>query len=68
MKLQEPYEARAVRFLEEWAHQGWRMKLYGIAYRRERPRAKLIEASAERRCVGASGGSGLPSVDVGCRR
>lgn len=45
MKLQEPYEARAVRFLEEWVDDGWRVKLYGIAYRRERPREELIETA-----------------------
>ncbi|HEV2765084.1 MAG TPA: hypothetical protein VGV38_19030 [Pyrinomonadaceae bacterium] len=43
--LIEPYEARPVRFLEEWRHGGWRLKVYGIAYRRERPRAALVETA-----------------------
>ena len=45
MLLQEPYEARPIRFLEEWQHAGWRLKVYGISYRRERPRAQLIETA-----------------------
>jgi len=43
--LSEPYEARSVRFLEEWPHEGWRLKVYGIAYRRERPRPELVETA-----------------------
>ncbi|MDQ1590018.1 MAG: hypothetical protein QOG71_645 [Pyrinomonadaceae bacterium] len=43
MLLQEPYEPRPIRFLEEWTIDGWRLKVYGISYRRARPRAELIE-------------------------
>jgi hypothetical protein len=45
IELREPYRARAIRFLEEWSCEGWRLKVYGIAYRGERPRAELIEAA-----------------------
>ena len=45
IELQEPYEPRPVRFVEEWREAGWRLKVYGISYRRERPRAALIETA-----------------------
>lgn len=45
IELREPYRARAVRFLEEWRDAGWRLKVYGIAYHRERPRAPLVETA-----------------------
>ena len=45
LKLREPYAPRPVRFLAEWAFDGWRLKVYGITYRRERPRAELIETA-----------------------
>ncbi|HEX8128556.1 MAG TPA: hypothetical protein VF527_05590 [Pyrinomonadaceae bacterium] len=45
MLLREPYEPRPIRFLEEWAIDGWRLKVYGIAYRRAQPRAELIETA-----------------------
>lgn len=45
LKLREPYEPRPVRFLEAWTLEGWRLKVYGITYRRERPRAKLFETA-----------------------
>lgn len=41
----QPYEPRAFRFLELLRIGDWRMKLYGITYRGERPRAELIEAA-----------------------
>ncbi|MDT7603520.1 MAG: hypothetical protein QOF61_1517 [Acidobacteriota bacterium] len=44
-KLREPYRPRPIRFLEEWREAGWRLKVYGIAYREERPRAALIETA-----------------------
>jgi hypothetical protein len=47
LKLQEAYEPRAVRFLEEWQHTGWRMKVYGIAYRRPSPREQLVETAKQ---------------------
>ena len=43
--LQEPYHPRPIRFLELWQHAGWRLKLYGIAYRRDLPRPELIDAA-----------------------
>ena len=43
--LSEPYRPRPVRFLEEWRQAGWRLKVYGIAYGRELPRAELIETA-----------------------
>lgn len=39
------YRARPVRFLELWRHEGWRVKVYGIAARGERPRPELVEAA-----------------------
>src|SRR5688500_234490 len=45
LQLQEPYRARAVRFLELWRHLGWRIKLYGIAYDKGLPKANLISAA-----------------------
>ena len=46
IELREPYEKRPIRFLEEWRHEGWRLKVYGITYRREAgPRAGLIETA-----------------------
>lgn len=45
LELHEPYEARAIRFHEEWQHAGWRLKVYGIAYRRSRPRVQLFETA-----------------------
>ncbi|HET9529400.1 MAG TPA: isochorismatase [Blastocatellia bacterium] len=47
LRLEEPYEARPIRFLELWEDAGWRLKVYGIAYRRERPRQELIEAARQ---------------------
>jgi hypothetical protein len=41
----EAYEARAFRFIELLTIGDWRMKLYGIAWRRELPRAQLLEAA-----------------------
>lgn len=41
----EAYEPRAFRFIELLAVSDWRMKLYGIAWRRELPQAHLLEAA-----------------------
>jgi hypothetical protein len=41
----ESYEARSFRFIELLEIEDWRMKLYGIAWRRELPRPKLLEAA-----------------------
>lgn len=43
--LQEPYQMRPIRFLEWWTEAGWRLKVYGIAYRRDLPRPELVEAA-----------------------
>ena len=40
--FREPYNARAIRFLELWEPQDWRIKVYGIAYQGELPRTELI--------------------------
>jgi hypothetical protein len=45
IELREPYQPRPIRFLEEWRDAGWRLKVYGIAYRTERPRAELTKAA-----------------------
>jgi hypothetical protein len=39
------YRTRPVRFLELWRHEGWRVKIYGIAARGERPRTELVAAA-----------------------
>lgn len=41
----QPYAPRAFRFIELVTFGDWRMKLYGIAYRGEQPRAELLEAA-----------------------
>src|SRR6266513_2912785 len=41
----EAYEPRAFRFIELLTLSDWRMKLYGIAWRRESPRAELLGAA-----------------------
>jgi hypothetical protein len=43
--LQEPYQTRPIRFLELWQETQWRIKVYGIAYRRPLPRPELINAA-----------------------
>lgn len=40
-----PYEPRPIRFLELWQPADWRLKLYGIAYRKERQNAELVAAA-----------------------
>jgi hypothetical protein len=44
-KLTESYEPRAFRFIELLAIGDWKMKLYGIAWRGERPRRELLETA-----------------------
>lgn len=39
------YEPRPVRFLNLWQTEGWRIKLYGIAYSRSQPRPELVAAA-----------------------
>ncbi len=41
----EAYDPRAFRFIEPLTLGDWRMKLYGIAWQRELPRAHLLEAA-----------------------
>ena len=41
----EAYEPRSFRFIELLTLGDWRMKLYGIAWRRELPRAHLLEVA-----------------------
>ena len=43
--IMEPYAARSFRFIELMTLDGWRMKLYGIAWRGELPQSQLIEAA-----------------------
>jgi hypothetical protein len=43
----EAYEPRSFRFIELLTIGDWRMKLYGIAWRRELPRAQVIEAAKQ---------------------
>jgi hypothetical protein len=45
MRLAEAYATRPVRFLDLLAFDGWRLKLYGIAYRGERPVEALVDAA-----------------------
>jgi hypothetical protein len=45
--ITKPCERRPIRFLEQWQPDGWRMKVYGIAYDRPAPRAELIVAAKE---------------------
>jgi hypothetical protein len=42
-----PYEPRPIRFLELWAVEGWRIKVYGIAFARPRPRPELVAAAQQ---------------------
>ncbi len=41
--LQETYRKRPIRFLELWEHDDWRLKVYGITYQGQAPRAHLVE-------------------------
>jgi hypothetical protein len=45
IRLAEPYAARRIRCLDILDFDGWRMKLYGIAYRGERPAQALVDAA-----------------------
>jgi hypothetical protein len=44
----ESYAPRSFRFVELLRIDDWRMKLYGIAWRGERPRPELIKAAKRR--------------------
>lgn len=43
--LREAHVPRPIRFRELWESKGWRLKVYGISYRRPAPRPDLIEAA-----------------------
>ncbi len=43
--LAEPYATRSIRCLDILSFDGWRLKLYGIAYQRERPGQALVDAA-----------------------
>jgi hypothetical protein len=45
--LHERYAPRSIRFHEVWSCRGWRVKLYGSAYRRAVPRPCLVAAAKE---------------------
>lgn len=45
LEISEPYATRSVRFLDLWAIGGWTLKVYGISYARERPRAEVVDAA-----------------------
>ena len=45
MSLAEPYATRSVRCLDLLIIDGWRLKLYGIAYRGEHPAQVLVDAA-----------------------
>ena len=45
MHLSEPYTRRSVRFLDLAAFDGWRLKVYGLAYRAERPGQAVVDAA-----------------------
>jgi hypothetical protein len=47
MRLLEPYRPRAIRCLDVVELDGWRIKVYGIAYEGERPAAALVEAALD---------------------
>lgn len=44
MKLHGAYEPRPIRFQQLWEPNGWRIKLYGIAYASDTPDEKLVSA------------------------
>jgi hypothetical protein len=45
IRLAEPYEARSIRLLDLVTLDDWRLKVYGITYRGERPVQTLVEAA-----------------------
>ncbi|CAN5723048.1 hypothetical protein BH23GEM9_BH23GEM9_12900 [soil metagenome] len=45
MDIRERYRPRQIRLIELWGVADWRLKLYGIAYGRDRPAAALLEAA-----------------------
>jgi hypothetical protein len=47
MRIAEPYAPRPVRCLDVLSFDGWRLKLYGIAFRGERPAQALVDAAVD---------------------
>ncbi len=47
LSLQEAYDVRPIRALGLWSEAEWTLKVYGIAYGRERPREELVEAAKQ---------------------
>jgi hypothetical protein len=43
--LRQPYEQRAVRPLETWAHDGWLLKVYGLVHRGDVPPSEVVAAA-----------------------
>jgi len=46
----QAYRRRPIRCAGIWAVEGWRLKLYEIAYNREQPRPELVEAAQRVAC------------------
>jgi hypothetical protein len=44
MQRTSSYRTRPIRFIERWEHEGWRMKVYGIAAAGDGPSADLVAA------------------------
>jgi hypothetical protein len=51
MLLVDAYSPRPVTALEPLHHDGWRLKVYGIAYRRDRPHPQLAAAARQLACA-----------------
>lgn len=45
ISIAEPYSKRPIRFLDYWDLDGWRMKVYGIAYAGGTPDSALLDAA-----------------------
>jgi hypothetical protein len=45
--LRQSYEPRPVAYLETWAPEGWLLKVYGIAFRGDRPPPDTVAAARE---------------------
>lgn len=45
LRLLRPYKTRSIRPLALWSHNGWRVKVYGIAEEAEYPRPVLVESA-----------------------
>jgi hypothetical protein len=43
--LVEPYQKRPIRFLELWEKDGWRLKVYSLAYQMPLARPQVVECS-----------------------